>query len=270
MLTVSELFIYPVKSLGGIAVSSALLTDRGFQYDRRWMLVNEQNNFLTQRELPAMALLQVRITAEGLQVRHQENGAAILLPLQPQTSEMVMTAIWSDQCRAQIVSETANEWFSDMLSTRCRLVYMPDTSRRRVDSRYAHDKEITSFADGYPTLIIGQSSLDDLNSRLADAVTMHRFRPNIVFTGGNPYEEDEWEAFLINNLPFFGVKLCARCTITTINPATAEKGKEPLRTLAAYRMRRNKVYFGQNLLHKGEGMIKVGDEIKVESRRRGL
>ncbi len=267
MLTVSELFIYPIKSLGGIAVSSAMVTDRGFQYDRRWMLVDEHNDFLTQRELPRMALLQVAITGEGLQVTHRLNAASITVPFQPHTTEIVMVEVWSDRCRAELVSEEANSWFSEILRIKCKLVYMPDTTKRRVDGRYALAKEITSFSDGYPMLLIGQSSLDDLNSKLPEALPIERFRPNIVFTGGAPYEEDELEAFTIGAIQFFGVKLCARCVITTINPGTAEKGKEPLRALAAYRLRNNKIYFGQNLLHKGEGGIKIGDEIEVTKRK---
>ena len=267
MLTVSELFIYPIKSLGGIAVSSAAVTDRGLQYDRRWMLVDEHNVFLTQREMAAMALFDVAIVEEGLLVTHKPEGAAILIPFEPQTNEVFTVEVWSDHCQAVVVSQEANLWFSDRLGINCRLVYMPDTVKRNVDGRYAINKEIVSFADGYPMLLIGQSSLDDLNSRLDEKLTIQRFRPNIVFTGGEPFEEDGLEAFKINDIIFYGVKLCARCVITTINPNTATKGKEPLRTLATYRMNNNNIYFGQNLLHKGEGQLQVGDAIEVIKRR---
>ena len=267
MLTVSELFIYPIKSLGGIAISSALVTERGLQYDRRWMLVDEYHTFISQREVAAMALFDVALQEDGLLVMHRLNGNSILIPFEPQTNEMLIVEVWSDRCRAIVVSREANHWFSDKLGINCRLVYMPDTVKRSVDDRYAIDKEIVSFADGYPMLMIGQSSLDDLNSRLQEKLTIQRFRPNIVFTGGEPFEEDDLEAFKINDILFYGVKLCARCIITTINPDTATKGKEPLRTLATYRMRNNEVYFGQNLLYKGEGQIQVGDEIEVIKRR---
>src|SRR4051794_35199608 len=145
MLTVSELFIYPIKSLGGIAVSSAAVTDRGFQYDRRWMLVDEHNTFLTQREVAAMALFDVAIVEEGLLVTHKPEGAAILIPFELQTAEMPTVEVWSDQCRAVVVSQEANQWFSDKLGITCRLVYMPDAVLRRVDDQYAIDKEIVSF-----------------------------------------------------------------------------------------------------------------------------
>jgi uncharacterized protein YcbX len=270
MLTVSKIFIYPIKSLGGIAVSSAFVTDRGLQYDRRWMLIDEHNTFLTQREIATMALFGVAIQKEDLLVTHKPGGAAILIPFKPQTNEMLTVEVWSDQCKAVVVSHEANQWFSDKLGINCRLVYMPDAVNRRVDGRYATNKEIVSFADGYPMLLIGQSSLDDLNSRLQEKLTIQRFRPNIVFTGGEPFEEDELEVFKIKDILFYGVKLCARCVVTTIHPDTAITGKEPLRTLATYRMRNNNIYFGQNLLHKGEGWIEIGDTIEVIKRKEGV
>ena len=140
---------------------------------------------------------------------------------------------------------------------------MPDSTKRSVDKNYANNNEVTSFSDGYPFLIIGESSLDDLNKRLGDPLPINRFRPNIVFTGGTPYEEDMMMHFTINSVNFFGVKLCARCTIPTVNQNDASKSVEPLRTLATYRQKNNKVYFGQNLLHHGIGSIHVGDTIEV-------
>lgn len=264
MLAVSELFIYPIKSLGGIAVTAAKITERGFQYDRRWMLVDGDNCFLTQREYPQMALLQVLISESGLKVHHKINkGEAVNIPGSYGINETVMVQIWSDKCKAQVVDRQIDEWFSDMLSLKCRLVYMPDSSKRRVDTRYASNNELTSFSDGYPFLIIGQSSLDELNGRLSEPLPMSRFRPNIVFTRAEPYQEDSMEHFSINNIQFYGVKRCARCVVTTINQDTAASSKEPLKTLSAYRQQNNNVYFGQNLLHKGEGEIHIGDGITI-------
>ena len=144
---------------------------------------------------------------------------------------------------------------------------MSDDVRREVDKSYAYHNEITSFADGYPFLLIGQSSLDHLNTMLEYPLTIQRFRPNIVFTGGIPHEEDIINHFRINDIDFYGVKLCARCVMTTVNPETGVKGKEPLRTLATYRMTGNKILFGQNLLHKGTGVIRVGDIIQIQSKQ---
>jgi uncharacterized protein YcbX len=262
MLTVSELYIYPVKSLGGIALPAASLTDRGFEYDRRWMLIDENNRFLSQREVAAMAFLKVSLLEDGLLV--QNTGIAdsfYQIPFQPLTTETMMVSVWSDSCPAQCVSAEADAWFSKQLDIPCRLVYMPDSTQREVDALYAHNKEITSFSDGYPLLIIGQASLDDLNSRLASPLLMDRFRPNIVFTGGLPFQEDDMKQFSIGDIQFFGVKPCARCTITTIDQQTGVKGKEPLKTLSTYRARNKNIYFGQNLLYQGGGIIRVGDTI---------
>ncbi len=261
MLAVSELYIYPVKSLGGIPVDRARLGDRGFEYDRRWMLIDADNRFLSQREFPQMALLQVSLSKEGLTVQHKNSHQAFPIPFNPQTGETAMVTIWDDRCTAQYVSRDADEWFSEMLSIRCRLVYMPDSTQRLIDNRYAHNKEICSFADAYPLLLIGQASLDDLNKRLAAPLPMNRFRPNIVFTGGAPYQEDEMKTFTISGIRFSGVKPCARCVITTIDQQTAVAGKEPLLTFSKYRRRENKVYFGQNVLFSGAGSIAVGDPI---------
>lgn len=266
MLQVSELFIYPIKSLGGIPVSTAVVTDRGLQYDRRWMLVDISNQFMTQREFAEMALLQTEILENGLRVYHKNKETAILIPFEPK-GETITVQVWSDRCKATIVDKKVNEWFSDVLGKHCQLVYMPDTTKRRVDGRYTINKEVTNFSDGYPFMTIGQSSLDDLNNRLEEKLPINRFRPNIVFTGGGPYEEDTWVHFTIRDINFFGAKLCARCVIPTINQDTIQRGKEPLKTLATYRQKNKKIYFGQNLLHHGEGSLSIGDEIKIIERK---
>jgi uncharacterized protein YcbX len=272
MLSVSQLYIYPVKSLGGIAVTSAIVTNRGLQYDRRYMLVDGNNLFLTQRELPAMALIRTAIEANELLVCHKNNLAEkFRLPLVPEPPGLTaMVKVWDDWCEGQYINEGVDKWFSDKLNFPCRLVYMPESTRRKVDAAHAFNDDITSFSDGYPILLIGQSSLDDLNSRLEEALPVNRFRPNIVVAGGQPFEEDTMEQFSINEINFYGVKLCERCVITTTNQETGIKGKEPLKTLAKYRMTNNKVLFGQNVLCQGKGVIRVGDEIKVVKTKPAL
>lgn len=268
MLTVSELYIYPIKSLGGIALNSALLIERGFKYDRRWMLVDANNQFLTQREVNAMAFLKAQLGEQGLLITNiSKPGEEVLVPFEPTVAETEMVDVWSSRCRGQRVSDEVDAWFSKQLGFACKLFFMPDTTRRYVDGRYAHNKEITSFTDGYPLLLIGQASLDDLNSRLEEPLPMNRFRPNIVFTGGTPFEEDYLKHFDINGIPFFGVKPCARCVMTTINQQTAEKAKEPLKTLSTYRLKNKKILFGQNLLHQGTGIISIGDTLTVHEQK---
>lgn len=264
MLTVSELYIYPIKSLGGIALNTATLTDRGFENDRRWMLVDENDRFLSQREVSNMALLKVQLTEQGLLVKNNAvPETELLVPFEPTLSETFIVTVWSSHCRAQRVSDAADAWFSEQLGLPCKLVYMPDSTRRYVDGRYAHNKEITSFSDGYPLLLISQASLDDLNSRLETPLPMNRFRPNIVFKGGAPFLEDSMKQFEINGISFYGVKPCSRCTITTIDQQTAEKAKEPLKTLSTYRTKNKKILFGQNILFQGTGSITIGDIITI-------
>jgi uncharacterized protein len=268
MLQVSQLFIYPIKSLGGIAKQAVEITSTGFKHDRRLMLVDENNMFLTQRVHPQMALLQTGENAEGIFVFHKQHPLqSILLPFAAGYKKKLSVTVWDDVCEALEADEDINSWFSDMLHISCKLVYMPDSTKRLVDKTYAGNNEITSFSDGYPILMIGQASLDTLNQKLIAPLPMNRFRPNIVFTGGHAHIEDEMAAFTIDTINFLGVKPCARCVMTTIDQQTAAGGKEPLKTLTGYRMKNNKIYFGQNVLQQQNGFIKITDEIKIISQQ---
>jgi uncharacterized protein YcbX len=263
MLKISQLYIYPIKSLGGITLNRATVTDRGFEYDRRWMLVDRNNLFISQREIHQMALMRLKITEQGIHVDYPVKNSAFTIPFQPIKNEFADVTIWDDTCIGQFVSDEADAWFSNMLEIPCRLVYMPDQTKRITDQRYTSRSHLTSFSDAYPFLIIGQASLNDLNSRLNESLPMNRFRPNIVFTGGAPFLEDTMHTFTIGNITFYGVKLCARCIITTIDQASATRNKEPLKTLARYRFRDNKILFGQNLVHESSGEIAVGDVMEI-------
>ena len=233
MLTISALYIYPIKSLGGISQISATVTDRGLKNDRRWMLIDENDRFLTQRKHPQMALLEVELTGNGLKVNDKLNKAESLnVPIFPETNESTIAEIWDDKCNVQFVSKLADQWFSDVLRIKSRLVYMPDSSLRSVDENYAVNNDITCLSDGYPLTIISQASLDDLNSRLEVPIPMNRFRPNIVIRDSKPFEEDLLDHFYINSIEFRGVKRCSRCMVTTINQENASIAKEPLKTLA--------------------------------------
>ena len=271
MLSVSELYIYPVKSLGGVAVKSAKITSRGFKYDRRLMLVDANNKCLTQRDLPEMAMLQPAIEDKGFAIVHKKDPSrSLFIPHQPDGNLLADVTIWDDICSGKVYQQSINNWFTEVLNTQCRLIYMPDSSQREIDKRYAHNGEVTSFADEYPLLIIGQASLDDLNNRLEIPVPINRFRPNIVFTGGTAFQEDEMDEFLIGDITFNAVKPCKRCVIITINQHTKEKSKEPSKTLATYRFHDKGICFGQNLLHKGDGVIHTGDAIEIKSRKTAI
>jgi len=264
MAYISQLYIYPVKSLGGIALQQAQVTSRGLQYDRRWMLIDENNHFLSQRKYPQMALFDVSIQEEGLKIKHRPSQESTLIPYQPQTNIDVEVDVWDSLCTGTYVSCEVDEWFTRLLNINCRLIYMTDNSMRQVDERYAGPDHITSFSDGYPILLTSEASLADLNSRLAAPVNMSRFRPNIVISNTDPYLEDRMQHFELGSISFYGVKPCARCVMIGVNPLTADTDTEPLKTLASYRKGNNKVYFGQNLIHNGEGVIKVGDEVVIK------
>lgn len=267
-LILSEIFIYPIKSLGGISLSDSKVEKRGLQFDRRMMLVDEAGIFITQREFPQMALLKTKIVDNNLEVTHSFSNQSIILPLNPNVDAMsgkIQVKIWDDDCEAETVSQEADEFFSEMIGTKCRLVYMAESEKRIVDPKrkYVLDNHIVSFADGYPFLIIGQLSLDELNRRLETPLPMNRFRPNFVFAGGEPFEEDDWKNILIGEIKFRAVKPCARCVITTTDQETAIRSQEPLKTLSTFRKIENKILFGMNLISYSEGFIKVGDRISL-------
>ena len=262
MYTLSEINIYPIKSLGGIGLQTAEVEERGLKFDRRWMLVENENKFITQREHPQMALLQVAIEEAGLSIKHKiKNTEKLFIPfnyVHPETRDVI---IWNDLVSGSFYDQSIDEWFSDILNVKCRLVHMPDSTIRKVNPERAKNK-IVSFADGYPFLIIGQASLKDLNSRLAEHLPMNRFRPNLVFTGGKPYEEDRWKNFKIGGAKFRAVKPSVRCVITTTNQETGDRTHEPLLTLSKYRKINNGVIFGMNLVCESTGKIKLGNNIE--------
>ncbi|WP_339695124.1 MOSC N-terminal beta barrel domain-containing protein [uncultured Roseivirga sp.] len=268
-LIITALYIYPIKSLAGIEVAKAKVESHGFQNDRRFMLVDENNQFITQRKFAKMALLQPELTATEIIVRHKTEAVIPLkISLNEPNTTSEMVTIWDDTCPAKPVSPEADEWFSAVLGMKCRLMYMHDDSIRQADQRYAiNETDKVSFADGYPYLMISEESLAQLNGKLDEPMDMRRFRPSIVFKGGKPHEEDEIRRVFCNGIEMYGVKPCARCVMTTVNPDTSEKGKEPLKTLSTYRQTGNKILFGENFIATSKGELKVGYLLKVLERK---
>jgi len=261
-LTLTEIYIYPIKSLGGISLHSAKVEERGLQYDRRWMLVDKNGMFLTQREHPQMALLHVNIKDDKLEVTHKTKKMSLLqIPIATEKTKSIVVNVWSDVVIAKHLNKEIDSWFSDALDLDCQLVFMDNDSDRFTERKYVAEPQHVSFADAYPFLIIGEESLNELNHRLKEPLPMNRFRPNFVFSGGEPFIEDTWKDFMIGNLKFRAVKPCSRCVVTTVNQDTAEKGSEPLETLAKFRKIGNNVNFGMNVIMYGDGMVEVGKEI---------
>jgi uncharacterized protein YcbX len=259
----SQIWIYPVKSLGGISLDFAKVMPKGLQYDRRWMLVDSTGMFLTQRQFPMLSKFKTSIDSDNLIIQH--DGDRLVVGLHDK-GEMTLakSQIWDDIVTTQEVSAHHSNWFSERIGIDCKLVFFPEENPRAVDPKYKVNDDHTSLSDAYPLLIIGQASLDDLNQRLPKPVPINRFRPNFVFTGGEPFEEDNWRNFKIGSNQFVGVKPCSRCTMTTVDHETGERGTEPLKTLSTYRTRNNKVYFGQNAIATKANVVSVGDLITIE------
>ncbi len=269
---VSEINIYPIKSLRGISLQKSVVEDKGLRFDRRWMLVDENSNFLTQREFPRLATLAVDFVENKLCVSNSES--IIKIPFSPAFENPTTVKIWSSRVRAKIYESEINEWFSEMLQINCKLAVMPEDSKRKVNYFYAvHKEDVVSFADAYPFLLIGENSLKDLNERLDKKIPMNRFRPNFVVAGSEAFAEDDWKRVKIGATVFHLVKPCARCVVTTIDQRSGvSDGKEPLKTLATYRTPKRsvkkKILFGQNLIAETVGAeINVGDRVEIIERK---
>ncbi len=260
----TQINIFPVKSLPGISLKESKVEERGLAYDRRWMLIDENNSFITQRLFPQMIFIDVKINNGKLVFTHyQKNLTALYVDIDKTPSPEVEVKIWDDVCVANMYNQKINEWFSEALDTNCSLVYMPESTERKTSINYYPESKNVSFADGYPFLIIGEESLKFLNSKISKPIEMKNFRPNLVFSGGMPHDEDDWSNIKIGEIKFSVVKPCARCVITTID-SEGKKNKEPLATLNTYRNFNNKIMFGQNALSHSIGKIKIGDPIILE------
>jgi hypothetical protein len=259
---ISSLTVYPIKSCAGISVTAWEVDAFGLRHDRRWMVVTPRGHFLTQRELPALARVKVTIQAPHLRITAAGAGE-LVTPLAPLGGRPVATQVWNDPMRVVAPDHLADQWFSDYLGHEVMLAYMPEAVVREVDRNFAPDGGRTGFADAFPFLLIGEASLADLNARLATPLPMNRFRPNLVVQGSPPFAEDGWRRIRVGDIPMQVVKPCARCVITTTDQETLVRTDEPLRTLAGYRRQDNQVMFGQNVMHYGTGILKVGDAVGI-------
>ncbi len=277
-MKISEINIYPVKSLKGFSTETSLVEDRGLKNDRRFMVIDRKNDLVTQRELPVLTTISAIFDRLTLQLStNAGNNHSIAADFDG--TGKITVRVWDSYCEAIVADEITNQWFSELANTDLRLVRMPETTRRSINQRFDHGNDIVSFADGYPLLVIGENSLADLNSRMEKKIPMNRFRPNLVISGCEAFVEDKWEKIRIGQTIFRATKPCVRCVITTIDQETGVPNpKEPLKTLASYRkssdvfpdgferfgLGKNDVLFGQNLVAENFGeRIKVGDEVEI-------
>ena len=267
MTRVCDLFIYPVKSCGGVTVDEAVVCATGFELDRRWMVVGDDGKFLSQREHPRLALVRVHLSEDGFVLEAPELPPLAVVR-DGRATPACRVQVWDDECPAYDEGRDSARWFSEHLGCSARLVRMAGDDARPLGSSSAQPGDRVSFADGFPFLLLSTASLDGLNRRLSLPVPMDRFRPNIVVDGCEAHAEDRWERLRIGEIVFRIAKSCARCVVTAVDQATGERGREPLRTLSTYRSIDGQVQFGQNLVHEGRGVVRVGDGLDVLDRAR--
>jgi uncharacterized protein YcbX len=255
----ASIHVYPLKGARGIALDRSEVLRGGLRHDRRFMLVGADGAMITQREHPRLALVTTAIE-HGALVLGAPSSSTVTVPREP-TGPRRTARVWDDDVEAIVVEGLASELLATHLGIACSLVFMPPDGVRAVDPRYAAAGDRVGFADGFPVLLAASASLAELNARLQAPVPMDRFRPNLVVEGGEPFEEERHAHVRIGPLGFRMPKRCSRCSVTTVDQATAATGKEPLRTLATYRTVENKVYFAQNLIPDDEGVLELGDAV---------
>jgi uncharacterized protein YcbX len=262
MPSVSALHVYPIKSCRGLDLKAVRFDALGPLYDRRFMLVDDNGAFLTQRVLPRMALIEARLGPTSLQVSAPQMPA-LKVAMTQRDAKRIEVAVWDHRGEAEDAGGNAAEWFSQFLERSCRLVRFPEDAVRAVDESYAKAPARVGFADAFPVLLLSEASLEDLNSRMKQKLPMNRFRPNVVVRGCEPYAEDGWKRLRIGDLVLHVVKPCTRCTIPSVDQLTGRRSEDPNVTLATYRQRDNAVLFGQNCVHEGPGSLRIGDEVEV-------
>ncbi|CAM5646583.1 MOSC domain-containing protein OS=Streptomyces alboniger OX=132473 GN=CP975_03975 PE=4 SV=1 [Streptomyces alboniger] len=266
-----SIHVHPVKAFRGLALPEAEVEPWGLAGDRRWVLMDDGGKVVTQRQQPRLAPAVAELLPGG-GVRLSAPGMESLAVPVPRPSGTVPVDIFRDKVEGVLAEgEAAHAWCSAYLGIDVRLVHMDDPAARRpVDPRYALPGETVSFADGFPLLLTSAASLDALNSLIAQGdhahegpLPMNRFRPNVVVEGTVAWAEDDWSLVAIGEVTFRVAKVCGRCVVTTTDQATADRGPEPLHTLGRHRRIDGKLVFGQNLVPRSRGTIRVGDPVTV-------
>lgn len=291
--SVSSLHRYPVKSMAGQRLDVADVEPWGLAGDRRWMLVEAEgpkaHTFTTARRDPRLVVLRAEPLAGdlgggragGIVLRGDGPGGVrlddLVVPLPAAGTDTVRVEVWSSTVPAAPAGPAADAWVSRALGRPVRLVHLADPTARASDPTYSLPGDVVSFADGYPLLLTTTASLRALGDAIVEGsqgaeepVGMDRFRPNVVVDGTEPWVEDDWRRVRIGDVVLRAVKGCARCVLTTVDPATGEKGREPLRTLARTRRFDDGVWFGVNLVPDVPagagprvGRVAVGDRVEV-------
>ncbi|EJM66577.1 putative Fe-S protein [Pseudomonas sp. GM50] len=266
MLRLSALYRYPLKSGKGETLNQVSLDKLGLNGDRRWMLVDEASGrFLTQRAVAKMSQLSALWNADGGLTLSAPDHSPIDIALPDGNADLRGVTIWRDTLRVPDAGDVAGAWVSEFIGKPTRLVQVPLDRARTTQAGYGKDDDQVAFADGFPLLLIGQASLEDLSSKVGRPLEMLRFRPNLVIEGSEAYAEDSWKRIRIGDVEFRVVKSCSRCILTTIDPQTGERSddREPLATLQKYRAEEDGAMFGQNLVNDGNGRLEVGMPVTI-------
>jgi MOSC domain-containing protein len=262
----ASIHIYPMKGCRAIDLSESAVEPWGLAGDRRWLLVDADFRFVSQREHASLARLVVR-HGPGAGITVSSDGYPSLSVAAPDLDEMLKVTVWSSTVAAAAAGPEADAWFSVFLGEPVRLVYLDDPTRRAVDPEFGAEGDVVSFADGYPLLLTNTGSLEQLGDWLVAAgekpVPMNRFRPNVVVRGFDPWAEDAWRRIRIGSVSFRVAKPCGRCVVTTTDQMTGERGSQPLRILGAKRRFGKSLVFGQNVIPNAPGVIRVGDPVKI-------
>jgi len=261
-MKIQSLHIYPIKSVAAVNVSSLICAERGFEGDRRYMIVDPDGEFLTQRTVPELGLIHAQLTQGGLALT--ANDREILVGTSSGTTMKVQ--VWSSNVDAVLVAPSVDAWISDVIGHPAHLVAMPESVVRLIDPEAGHVE--VSFADGYPYLVANTASLDDLNDRIpGHPISMAAFRPNFVVSGAQAWAEDTWKRLRVGDAEFEVVSPSERCKITTLDPSDprkVRKDQEPLRTLAKFRRHGDGVIFASNAICLTPGVtITVGDVVEL-------
>lgn len=269
-LTVSDIFIYPVKSLAAVSLNSATVISTGLANDRQWMVIDASNKFVTQRQIPKMATIQVALEDSNLVLSHPETGE-LMVPCETNTAKPGQFQIWKDTVEGYAEPDDATDWLTETLGTfrggDLRLVKFNNQFQREVGQKYLEKQDATlKLADACPFLFTFEESLARLNEELDFTLPMDRFRPNVIFHGANAFEEYQWSNIKNGNFNFGLIGPCQRCPMTSVDQQqgiVATPG-QPIQTL----MKKfsvgdtNQPYFGQHArLLTGDGeKISIGDE----------
>jgi len=261
MAIIKDLFFYPIKSLRGLRTNELPIDKQGPRLDRQWLIVDKENRFLTQRTMPHLAKIGVRMMEDlEIELSRQDIGACDFA-LGEREGDEFQVQIWKDVVPAFEVSSEVSAWLSEAVAQKVRLVRLSDGAKRTFSEKFP--EQTVRFVDGKPLLVVSTASMKGLEDRMRAPISVSRFRPNIVIDQVLPHAEDNWNGFKVGSMEFKSVAPCSRCKVTTVHPLTGEMGEEPLKTLGTYRRQDKGIMFGQYYANMNTGRLKVGDSLTL-------